>query len=392
MFGMQRNIGLFNDSFPPVMDGVGICVRNYAYWMQKRVGGVSVITPANQGADYSDTEYEVLTYASIPVPMSSPYVTGVAEIDPFYLTKILKRSFKIVHAHCPFTSGLAASRVAKLQRIPFVATFHTKYRDNFERVLKNKFIVDKAVDYVVNFYQGADQVWVPQESVKEVLYSYGFKGNIEVVQNGCDLGSDYPEIFFEESRKALGISQDEFVLLYVGQHIWEKNLRFTIEALSRIQDLPYRMFFVGRGYAQEQMKELVSELGIENKVTFTGPVMDREQLKRYYAAADLFLFPSLYDTDGIVVREAAAFNTPSVMLSEATASSMLVNGETGFLIDNNLDSFETMLRKLIKSPQELKVVGKRASKTIVRSWEDIAAEVIDRYNSLIAKKALITKI
>ena len=71
---------------------------------------------------------------------------------------------------------------------------------------------------------------------------------------------------------------------------------------------------------------------------------------------------------------------------------MLVNGETGFLIDNNLDSFETMLRKLIKSPQELKVVGKRASKTIVRSWEDIAAEVIDRYNSLIAKKALITKI
>ena len=190
----------------------------------------------------------------------------------------------------------------------------------------------------------------------------------------------------------MGISQDEFVLLYVGQHIWEKNLRFTIEALSRIQDLPYRMFFVGRGYAQEQMKELVSELGIENKVTFTGPVMDREQLKRYYAAADLFLFPSLYDTDGIVVREAAAFNTPSVMLSEATASSMLVNGETGFLIDNNLDSFETMLRKLIKSPQELKVVGKRASKTIVRSWEDIAAEVIDRYNSLIAKKALITKI
>ena len=75
---MNYNIGLFNDSFPPVMDGVGICVENYAKWMQKKVGGVSVITPKNVGADYSDKEYEVLDYLSVKVPFRAPYVTGIS--------------------------------------------------------------------------------------------------------------------------------------------------------------------------------------------------------------------------------------------------------------------------------------------------------------------------
>ena len=90
---MESNIGLFNDCFPPVMDGVAVCVQNYAYWMQKKVGGVSVITPNVPGADYSVHEYEVLPYFSVPVPFRKPYVTGLAEIDPAFLKKIVNRPF-----------------------------------------------------------------------------------------------------------------------------------------------------------------------------------------------------------------------------------------------------------------------------------------------------------
>lgn len=388
---MQKNVGLFNDCFPPVMDGVGICVQNYAQWMQDKVGGVSVIIPEQHGADYSDRPYEVLTYASVPVPFSAPYVTGVAEVDPVFLHKILRRDFKIVHAHCPFTSGLAAERVAKLQHIPMVATFHSKYKDNFQRVLKNEKLVDAAVKYVVNFYERADEVWVPQESVKDVLRSYGYKGQIEVVQNGCDYSCDSPVQAQADARRSLGIDSDEFVLLYVGQHIWEKNLKFTIEALDRIKDIPWRMYFVGRGYAAEEMKTMVNQLGLDEKVSFVGPIFDRDKLTQYYAAANLFLFPSLYDTDGIVVREAAAFSTPSVMLAEASASSMLVNN-SGYLIDNSLDAFEQCLRRLIADPAGVYTTGCRAARTLVRSWEDIAGEVLDRYNSLIARQKLIGKI
>lgn len=389
---MEKNIGLFNDSFPPVMDGVGICVENYARWMQESVGGVSVITPRNVGASYKDKKYEVLEYISAPVPMRKPYVTGVSELDPVFMAKLYRRKFKIVHCHCPFTSSWAAERVAKIQKIPLVATFHSKYRDDFARVIKIDPVVDEVIKTIVKFYERADEVWVPQESVKEVLYSYGYKGEIEVMANGCDFVGDYSPEFLASSREALGVGPEEFVFLYVGQHIWEKNLRFTIEALARIKDLPFKMFFVGTGYAEAEMRELVKSLGISDKVSFEGRVTDRGKLKQYYAAADLFLFPSLYDTDGLVVKEAAALGTPSIMMKKASASGMLRDGKTGFLIDDTLDGFEADLRRLYADRPMLRAVGLEASRSIVRSWKDIAEEAMDRYNHIISRQKLIHKI
>lgn len=385
------NIGLFNECFPPVMDGVSVCVYNYAYWMQKKVGGVAVITPNVPGADYSKYDFEVIDYFSVPVPFRHPYVTGIAEVDPTFLAKLAQREFKIVHAHSPFTSGRAAQRIAKKMGIPCVATFHSKYRDDFERVLPDK-MVDIVIKNVISFYEKADQVWVPQESVKEVIREYGYKGHVEVVDNGSDLCADYPEKYFVDSRQKLGIKPDEFVFLFVGQHIWEKNVRFIIDALAGIEDLKFRMFFVGTGYAAEAMKELVSEKGLDSKVTFVGNITDREKIKIYYAAADLFLFPSLYDNAPLVVREAAALHTPAVMVKGATAATILKDGENGFLIDNNLTSFEDKLRELIADPARVHRVGVQASKTIVRSWEDVVGEVLDRYNAIISHRTLINKI
>ena len=112
----QMNIGLFNESFPPVMDGVAVCVSNYARWMQEKVGGVTVVTPHNDGADYGALSYEVLDYFSVPVPFREPYVTGLSEIDPKFLRKLLTRDFRIVHAHSPFTSGWTAHRIARRER------------------------------------------------------------------------------------------------------------------------------------------------------------------------------------------------------------------------------------------------------------------------------------
>ena len=383
----RANVGLFCDVFPPVMDGVSVCMENYAYWMQKKVGGVCVITPNVSGADYAKHEYKVYDYFSVPVPKRPPYVTGIAEIDPLWLAKIATTRFKIVHAHCPFATGQAARRIARLQGVPLVATFHSKYRDDFARVLP-KLAVDIAIDAIVDYYERADLVWVPQESTVEVLREYGYKGHVEVMDNGSDLVADYPEKFFVEARQRLGIAPEEFVMLFVGQHIWEKNPRLVIEALSRIPDVPFRMFFVGTGYAAEEMKALVSEKGLDGKVTFVGSITDREKLTDYYAASDLFLFPSLYDNAPLVVREAAALNTPAVMAEGATAATILTDGENGFLTENDPDRMAELLRELVHDPDRVHRVGVQASRTIVRSWEDCVEEVIDRYNALLRSRGL----
>lgn len=386
---MESNIGLFNESFPPVMDGVSICVQNYAYWMQKKVGGVSVITPNVPGANYRQYDYEVLDYFSVPVPFRQPYVTGIAEVDPAFLVKIAKRQFKIVHAHSPFAAGFAAANVAKRLNIPMVASFHSKYRDDFSQTIPSKAVVDQIIKRIISFYERADEVWVPQASVAEVIKEYGFKGNVEVVSNGSDLVADYPEAYFVEARKTLGIEPNDFVCLFVGQHVWQKNVRLIIEALERVKDTPFKMYFVGNGYAADAMKEMVTEKGLDSQVTFVGTVTERETIKQYYAAADLFLFPSLYDTDGLVVKEAAALHTPSILIEEATAASIITDGENGFLSHNDLDAFSNRLRELIHDPDRVHRVGVQASHSIVRSWEDVVGEVLERYNRLIAKKKLI---
>ena len=386
---MESNIGLFNECFPPVMDGVSICVQNYAYWMAEKVPGVSVIFPKNNGVDYSGRKYEVLQYMSVPVPFREPYKTGIAEVDPAFLAKLVKRPFKIVHAHSPFASGRAASHVAKLRGIPMVATFHSKYRDDFSRVISSEKLVDGVIKLIVEFYERADEVWVPQESVIEVLREYGYKGPVEVVANGSDLVEDYSDAYFADARKALGIAPEEFVFLFVGQHIWEKNVKMIINGLERIKDIPFRMFFVGTGYAAAEMKEMVAQKGLDRQVTFVGTVTDRKKIKQYYAASDLFLFPSLYDTDGLVVKEAAALHSPSVMLSTATASRILTDGQDGFVVPDDLDAFAGKLRELIHDPERVRRVGIQASRSLVRSWQDVVDEVLDRYNRIIARRTLI---
>jgi glycosyltransferase involved in cell wall biosynthesis len=137
------------------------------------------------------------------------------------------------------------------------------------------------------------------------------------------------------------------------------------------------------------MKEMVTEKGLDSQVTFVGTVTERETIKQYYAAADLFLFPSLYDTDGLVVKEAAALQTPSVLVETATAASIITDNENGFLIPNDLDAFANRLRELIHDPKRVHRVGVQASRSIVRSWEDVVGEVLERYNNLITRKKLI---
>ena len=371
------------------MDGVAVCVQNYAYWIQQKVGGVSVITPNKLGANYGQYPYEVLDYLSVPVPFRHPYVTGIAQIDPLLRAKLARRKFKIVHAHSPFSSGLMAAQVAKSQNIPLVATFHSKFKDDFKKVVPSDMLVDQAIKIVMEFFDRADEVWVPQASVEEVIREYGYKGHVEVVDNGSDLVADYPESYFEDSRRVLGIAPDEFVFLFVGQHIWQKNTRFIIEGLERIKELPFRMFFVGTGYAADEMKQLVHDKGLDSKVTFTGMLTERDQITRYYAAADLFLFPSLYDNAPLVVREAAALHTPAVMIEGSTAATILKDGENGFLVQDSLDDFEARLRALYADRPQVRRVGAAASRSIVRSWEDVVDEVLDRYNHIIARKTQI---
>ncbi len=379
-------IGLFNDCFPPVMDGVSLTTQNYAYWLNKKTGNICVVTPKSPGIK-DETEYPVYRYSSIPIPMRKPYRLGFPRIDWPFHEKISKLSFDLVHAQCPFSSGNLAMRIARAQGVPLVATFHSKYRSDFEQSIPNKMLVDLLVRNIVRFYESADEVWVPQPAVEETLREYGYKGSVEVVDNGSDYaGRENIDDIRSSSRELLNIAPNKFVLLFVGQHIWEKNLSFLLEALFCIRHLPFQMYFIGTGYAERELKRMAEKLFLGEKVTFIGSLIDRNELEKYYASADLFLFPSLYDNAPLVVREAAALHTPSILIKGSTSSEIVRDGENGFLTEYSVDAFAGKISRLMVERDLIRSVGIKASHTIVRSWEDVADEVYDRYLNLMTRK------
>lgn len=379
-------IGLFNDCFPPVMDGVSLTTQNYAFWLNRKVGNVCVVTPKSPDS-CDDEEYPIYRYSSIPIPMRKPYRLGFPRIDWPFHERIHKLSFELVHAHCPFSSGSLAMRIAKEQHIPIVATFHSKYRADFERAIPSRLLVDYLIRKMIRFYEAADEVWIPQAAVEETLREYGYKGRVEVVDNGNDFASLLPvHALRKEARQKLNLRQDEPMFLFVGQHILEKNLCFLLDALALLTDIPFRMYFVGSGYAATELKQKAAALGLSSKVIFVGNIVERVVLKHYYAAADLFLFPSLYDNAPLVVREAAALHTPSVLIQDSTASEVVFDSVNGFLSANSVVAYALRLRELLHNPGLIERVGEEAARTIARSWEDVAEEVYDRYVGLMRRK------
>ena len=361
--------GIFNDCFPPVMDGVSVATRNYAYWLHQKGEQVCVVTPSAD--QYEDQEpFPVLRYCSIPLIFRNPYRMGLPQFDRHIRKALNEMPFSLVHAHCPFSSGKLALQQARMRHIPMVATFHSKYRADFERCMPIKAVVDYLIRDVVDFYNQADEVWIPQASVEETLREYGYRGKIEVVDNGNDFAGTYSDEEREQVRQQLGLKADEPLLLFVGQHIYEKNLEFLLRSVALLKDMPFRMFFIGTGYAASALQDLARHLGLAEQVSFLGRILEREQLRRYYLAADLFLFPSRYDNAPLVVREAAALHTPSLMLEGSTASAVIRNGENGFLTSENTEEYA------------LARVAQGASDSLARSWEDIAGEVADRYRNL----------
>lgn len=380
-----KTVGIFNDSFPPIMDGVSLTAQNYAYWLHKMNQPVCVITP--KSPNYYDNEpYPVYRYTSLPLLGRKPYRLGFPNIDISFKSEIDHISFGLVHAHCPFTSGLLALHIAREQKIPLIATFHSKYRDDFERTFHNKKLAKLMLKEIIWFYEKADEVWIPQAAVEETLREYGFNGKVEVIDNGCDFANGRPiEPIKKQARIDLHLAEKELIILFVGQHIWEKNTRLIIESLAMIKDISYKMFFVGTGYAKDDMMQMVNDLNLTSNVEFVGAIYNREDLKRYYAAADLFLFPSVYDNAPLVVREAAALHTPAILVNKSTAAEKIIDNFNGFLTDNTVESVASKIRELSTSTQLLETVGKNAAQTIARSWESVAEEVMDRYKILMEK-------
>ena len=383
----KHTICLLNDSFPPMIDGVANAVVNYAANIEARFGHAVVVTPDVDGADDSAFPYPVLRYPSIDTRKLVGYVAGVP-FAPEIAYRIRKENVELLHLHCPIMSAFLAWQLRESMDLPLILTWHTKFDIDIRKAIHGKVLQDSAIKALIENVNACDEVWTVSSGAADNLRSLGYEGDVIVMENGVDLpkGAVSPELTAQLSAQ-YGLPEGVPVFLFVGRMMWYKGLRIIIDALAALKERGTRfcMVFVGSGGDEKEVKEYVEQTGLTAECTFTGPVRDRELLRAWYSRADLFLFPSTFDTNGLVVREAAACGTASILIKGSCAAEGVTDGRNGFLIEENADSMAQKLEELCQAPERMRSAGENAENELYLSWEDAVERAVQRYEIVLEK-------
>lgn len=382
--GSRMRVVLLNDSFPPVIDGVSNVTMNYASILSEIGCAVMVATPEYPGAE-DRYPFEVVRYKSVDTTKLVGYRTGYP-FDPEMLHRVELFEPDIIHTHCPVVSAILARVLRKITGAPMVFTHHTKFDIELSKYIGSDAIREAARRLLIDNISAADDVWVVSRGAGENLLGMGFNGRYTVMENGVDF--PYGGVEREDARKLddlHGLPEGVPVFLFVGRMMWYKGVRLILDALKTIRDRggDFRMILIGDGAEREDMEKYGEEIGLSSRLIFTGAIRDRDLLRAYFTRADLFLFPSTFDTNGIVVREAAACGLASVLIEGSCAAEGIADGVNGLLSREDAVSLAGTIESVMFRPEETARLGENALRDVYMPWKDSVRRAYKRYGLIL---------
>ena len=381
----KQKICLINDSFPPAIDGVANAVVNYGTYIQKNHGEAVVVTPFYPDADDTVFPFEVVRYPSIDITKAVGYRAGLP-FDADVMARLEGEGFDLIHSHCPITSTMLARTLRSRIDRPIVFTYHTKFDIDIANAIRSHLIREEAARILVQNISACDEVWTVSRGAGENLRKLGYEGDYLVMPNGVDFPRGrVDEAAVAEATKDYDLPAELPVFLFVGRMMWYKGIRIILDALKALRETgeDFRMVFVGGGGDRDEIVAYAQELKLCDRTFFVEPIHDRGRIRAWYCRADLFLFPSTFDTNGLVVREAAACGLASVLIAGSCAAEDVTDGESGFLIEENAESMAAKLRALCASPERMHEVGLGAQREIYISWDTAVKNACERYGVVI---------
>jgi glycosyltransferase involved in cell wall biosynthesis len=361
-------IGFFTDTFLPQANGVVTSLLSFGPELVRRGHEVSVFCPKSNVKEFKGMA--VFSYPAVTFRAYPEFKIAVPQ------GRDRAPKLDIVHTHSPFTMGFFGWRVAKLQNIPRVSTFHTLLSEYAGYVSKLGKIVLKPVtwEFCRTFYNRHRKLIAPSKTLKKILEDHKIRKPIETIPNGIDTNFFHP---FNKTmaRKKLGIDGEK-IFLSLGRLGHEKNVDIVIRAL---ENLDAKLVIVGRGPAKQKLEKLTRKLGLQNKVIFEGFVP--EKLKPlYYSAADALIIASEAETQGLVVVEAMACGTPAIGVDSGAIPEIISDGKNGYLFKpKNIGE----LTEKIETFEPSKLMKKNATQTSKNySIEKCTDELEKFYRSL----------
>lgn len=365
---------MFTDNFVPGIGGTENVVLKLATELSK-MHQVLVVAP-NYHKDFDDSIFPFETIRVKSIVVSKNDCFAMPAIDKKLKERLRNFKIDVIHVHTLGALAGFAIKFAKKNNIPVVSTIHTKYRYCFKHVVKLPILVNMLTKRIMKRANNSDRVTSVSECMRRELSSYGLRKELTIVRNGNDIKEPMAE----------KISREKFVILYVGLIADFKNLPFSLESILKLKEINPNFVFcmIGQGPSQRKYKKFIAKKGLKEHVIMTGPIIDKDEIKKYYQQADLLLFTSFFDSDGLVVIEAAQNKTPALVLEGMGATERIVDNKTGFIEKPNQQAVADRINRLMEDRELLSSVGENAHnisipwQTIVSQYEAIYVEEIEK--------------
>ena len=383
-------IGLFVDAFYPVTDGVVMVVDNYAKRLAEKCN-VIVFAPRYVGKDFDDSifNYKVVRCRSLKLPFLD-YSLPMPKMDNNFHSTLKEYNIDLVHIHSPFTIGEAGIKYAKKNNIPVIGTMHSQYKQDFMRAVRNDTLAKTLTNKIIRVYNKCDECWAVNSEVARIFYEdYGYKELPKVMNNATEMKPVDKVLAKKVIDKKYNL-KDEKIFIFVGRINALKNIFFIIDALKIVRErepnLDFKMFFIGTGQDEEDLKKVIKKYNLENNVIMVGKISDRELLAYFYSRSDLFLFPSLYDASSIVQIEAAAQKLPVLFIEGAATTATVTNNVNGFISPDDVSSYADMIIKISSDDKLRKKVSESAFRDLYKNWDNTINDVLKEYKKIIKFK------
>ena len=382
----KLKIGMFMDSWYPDINGVIIVMENLMREM-KEYADITLVVPKTSSQKDDDNYFvNIIRVDSIPL-LNTGYKLGIVDIEYLKYKKIFKKyDFDIIHIHSPFSLGRLGIRIAREKNIPVVATMHTRWEFEFKKYLKSNLIAKMCVNHLIKSYNKCNSCIALNNSLIKVYKDYGYKGNIEIIHNGTDLR------IVEDKDKSLkkindmfNLNKNDIVFLFVGRIISIKNIFFILDVLKELKErnFKFKMIYVGNGPDYNSLSKRVKEYEMTNEVIMAGKIIDRDLLKDIYFRADLFLFPSLFDSSSLVQIEAASQETPTIFVEGSVTSDTVEDNINGYKEKEDIKLFADRIEKIMSDKELNEKVKKTARKDLAQTWDVIAKKTYNYYEKII---------
>lgn len=381
-----------SDVYFPRINGVSTSMRTFVLQMQNLGHEVHLIAP----------DYDVVTEDEAwvkRIPARSIYFDPEDKLMNYsealqLLPEFRKEKYDIIHVHTPFVAHYLGLKLAAQLNIPCIETYHTFFEDYLHHYLPwmPKFIA-RGIARMISKRQcnAVDAIVAPSKPMLDVLRKYGVNVLSEVIPTGLQ-DSSFTEADGQAFRLKYGIALDRPMLLYVGRVAFEKNIDFLLEMTKLLaQNRPDVLLVVtGEGPAEASLHKLAKTLEIENNVQFIGYLDRHKELNACYESADIFVFASKSETQGLVLLEAMAQATPVVAIAELGTASILIEGKGALIAPDDTAKFADRVHQLLLNPEHRFELGKQAKSYALDKWTATlqAQRMIKFYEEIIRNPSL----